>query len=183
MPKTLIISGFLICLALSHLHSNSKHLTSDRCGFNSERETKFLRLKTEDEEIVNRLQKVPVDIWHPIDISKVALLTPEIDTSELDKLSSPEKVDFVKNFVIPEAVSILKQVIQVRSNQVIPPFDPSLCRDYDDEDGRPNIAIRSNYHLKGLQADHLLYVGVVNKPHKNYLAYASFCMLGKLCPG
>lgn len=97
--------------------------------------------------------------------------------NDLDKFSDPDKANFVRHLVIPEALKILKQVLSVKSNQVIPQFSPfNKC---DDVRGKkpPNISIRSNYHETRPQADFLLYYGVINDPAKG-LAYANSCILG-----
>ena len=85
---------------------------------------------------------------------------------------------FMRHLVIPEGLRALQQVLQVESTQIIPPFDPidSNCNNV--RRGKPNIDIRSDYHKTGLQADYLLYIGVVDRPETNFLAYADFCVAG-----
>lgn len=106
-------------------------------------------------------------------------ITSEVDSNDLDKFRDRIKANFMRHFIIPEALKILRQVISVESNQIIPPFSPFRSNCDDTQGDRPNISIRSNFHKTGLQADFLLYVGVVNKPQESFLAYATFCVLGR----
>jgi hypothetical protein len=103
----------------------------------------------------------------------------EVDDSNLDKFSDPRKASFMKHFIIPEGLKILRQKLKVRSAQVIPPFDPirSNCNDTQ-FNGSSTIDIRTNFHTKVTRADFLLYIGVVNDPKDTFLAYATFCVTG-----
>jgi hypothetical protein len=87
----------------------------------------------------------------------------------------------MQHFVIPEGIRILKEKLMVRSASVIPKFNPfafnTNCND--DQGNGPNINIRSNYHTRVTRGDFLLYVGVINDPNDNTLAYASFCVRGE----
>jgi hypothetical protein len=86
-------------------------------------------------------------------------------------------------FIIPEGLKIIKQKLKIRSAKVIPPFDPfdNNCNDTQ-LNGRANIDIRSNFHKTVTRADFILYIGVVNDPIDNFLAYATFCVAGSIQP-
>lgn len=99
--------------------------------------------------------------------------------NDLDKFRDKKKANFMRYFVIPEALKILRQALSLKSTQIIPRFSPFRSNCNNVEGGRPNISIRSNYHKTGLQADFLLYVGVVNRPQSSFLAYATYCVLGR----
>ena len=109
-----------------------------------------------------------------------SLTKSEIDTTNLSNFQDPRKANFMSKFIIPEGIKIIKQKIKIRSARVIPPFDPfgNNCNDTQ-RNGRANIDIRTDYHKKVTRADFLLYVGVVNDPNDNFLAYATFCVTGE----
>ena len=86
----------------------------------------------------------------------------------------------MEHFIIPEGIKVLKSKLKVRSARVIPPFNPFNANCNDFEKSKPNINIRSNFHKTTTRADFLLYIGVINKPNDNFLAYATFCVTGKL---
>ena len=85
----------------------------------------------------------------------------------------------MEHFIIPEGIKILRSKLKVRSGKVIPPFNPFNANCNDFENSKPNINIRSNFHKQNIRADFLLYIGVVNRPDDNFLAYATFCVTGK----
>ena len=117
---------------------------------------------------------------HPIDISERLSPSnpPEVDTKDLVKFKDKKKANFMKRFIIPEGIRVLKRKLKVRSNRRIPRFDPFASECNDMANGRPNIDIKSKYHKKELRADFLLYVGVVNRPQESWLAYATYCVTG-----
>ena len=81
----------------------------------------------------------------------------------------------MKEFIIPHGVRILRNKLKVNSNSIIPPFDTvnSGC----DDNGL--IKISKSYNTQTTEGDFLLFLGVINEPNDWYLAYASYCVLGK----
>jgi hypothetical protein len=81
----------------------------------------------------------------------------------------------MEDFIIPESVRQLEMRLKVTSNQTIPAFNPSDagCSD----EGLSSIS--SVYESTTTNADFILLLGAVNKPDEGYLAYATFCVLGK----
>lgn len=82
--------------------------------------------------------------------------------------------------MIPEGLKRIKKRIKIVSKGIIKPFNPiqHKCDDRDTNGKNPSIKITSDYHTKELEADYLLYIGVVNE-YYNWVARASFCMKGK----
>jgi hypothetical protein len=70
----------------------------------------------------------------------------------------------------------------LRSPKIIPPFDPFAPKvNCVDNDGNGSVIdITSDYHKGITKADYLLYVGIVDLPEAPFLAYASFCVMGRL---
>ena len=89
--------------------------------------------------------------------------------------SDQKKKDFMMNFVIPEGVRVLQSKLKVNSNQTIPAFNPT--NNYCDDNGL--LTFDSKYQNGTTEGDFILFLGVTNKPSEGYLAYATFCLLGK----
>lgn len=115
-------------------------------------------------------------------VNSKGLTLSEVDTTDLDKFEDPNKANFMEKFVIPEAIATLKSTLKVESTQIIPKFSPfgrdSKCNELN-QNGELVFSFRSNHHKKGLQADFLLYVGVVNRPEEFFFAKATFCIVGE----
>ena len=101
-----------------------------------------------------------------------------VDDTELDKLSDPKLESYMRNLVIPKGIEIIREKIKIKSEGFIPPFNEINCRD-PNRFGVPNIKIRTDYHKSGVDADFLLYIGIVNSP-ENFLAHATFCVQGNI---
>jgi hypothetical protein len=97
----------------------------------------------------------------------------------LNNFKNKKKKDFIQKFVIPEAMKRIKARIKIVSTSIIRPFDPekSKCDDRDPDGKNPALKITSDYHTRELEADYLLYVGVVQNEF-NWIARASFCVQG-----
>ena len=99
-----------------------------------------------------------------------------VDSSRTDEFDDDDKKNFFMNFILPEGMKILQNRLKVKSNQLIPAFDPvdKGC----DDDGV--IEIDSKYKTQTTDGDFLLFIGVVKNPSDGVLAYASSCLLGIL---
>ena len=104
----------------------------------------------------------------------------EIDDWNLKNFEDKKKESFIRNFVIPEGLRIIRSKIKLRSQKLIPKFDPwdHFCDD--SQDKKPSLEIKTTFHEKDQFKDYLLYVGVVNDPDDQWVAYASFCQKGGL---
>jgi hypothetical protein len=78
--------------------------------------------------------------------------------------------------VIPAGVAILESKIKVKSNSIIPAFD-GVAHSCDDEG---KISIAEKYKTETTEGDFLLFMGVMNEPNDSTLAYATFCVVGKM---
>ena len=90
--------------------------------------------------------------------------------------SDSKKKDFMMNFVIPEGIRVLESKLKVNSNQIIPAFDPEA--NYCDDNGL--LSFNSSYKNGTTEGDFILFLGVTNAPSEGYLAYATFCLVGKI---
>ena len=97
----------------------------------------------------------------------------------MSNFKDQNKLNFVRHFVIPEALKVIESKIRIKSQGLIPPFDP-LANHCDDSDGKkPSLEISTGYHTEHTAADYLLYVGVVEEKAIDFSAYASFCITGR----
>ena len=78
------------------------------------------------------------------------------------------------NFIIPEGLRILQSKLQVTSNKLIPTFNSSWCED------SGTLTNNSSYASKTTNSDFILFVGAINDPNESFVAYSSFCLLGKI---
>lgn len=99
-----------------------------------------------------------------------------VDSSGLDAFTDPKKKDFMLNFVIPVAVKILESRMKVTSNSIIPAFNASStgC----DDEGK--LTVDAKYATQTTQGDFLLLIGALNETNSGTLAYATYCVLGKI---
>jgi hypothetical protein len=91
----------------------------------------------------------------------------------LEKFEDQDKKYFVTQFIVPEGLKVLQEIIKVKSTGVIPKFNSnaSACSNKNYLDIDPSYSSKSTY------ADFILFLGVKNLPDKGWLAYASFCAL------
>lgn len=62
----LVIFANLSLTILAH----GSNLTPARCSFDDEPQLPFSEVRTDDQDDMNRFPKLPVDSWHPIEISE-----------------------------------------------------------------------------------------------------------------
>lgn len=91
----------------------------------------------------------------------------------MTKFSDPKKRAYYEDFIIPEAISQISDLIQIDSMKYLPALDDLVdaCTD----DG--NLEIPAKYRTEPTEADMLIFVGVV-RSSDTFLAYSTFCLKG-----
>ena len=79
----------------------------------------------------------------------------------------------MKNLIIPEALRIIQSKIKIKSNELIPAFDPVNCN------VENIIKVNSSYLSNSTNADFVLFLGVTYSILNPFLAFAGFCVIGK----
>lgn len=101
-----------------------------------------------------------------------------VDTSFWSNFKDAKKKSFMQDFVLPAAVNIFQKLIKVKSNSIIPAFDP--VQNYCDDEGK--ITIDAKYKTQTTTGDFILFAGVFDNEDDGTLAYATFCVLGNSNP-
>jgi hypothetical protein len=97
------------------------------------------------------------------------------DLSNLNSITDTNKKEFLYSFVVPQGLLRLSQLLKVTDKNHMPVLGSQLdsCTD------NGKLSIPDNYRTGHIDADFLLFVGSV-KSSESYLAYAAYCVLGRI---